>query len=624
MHFLAKSVVVRKLRLIFLVIGLTSVYYSASQTQDTAFLATIEVVDTRFSKDSIEDIWSSGQLSAAPSIFSNELIYLRSNGPGALSTFAYRGNAPHQMPVLWQGINLQNSMNGVVDLSLLPATFYSMQLEEDHTILSGHAQNHRALTFNTVNKLDALIQAGFCMGSYGHRQGIAGINFKSKFGRTIINYSNQFAENDFRFRDITRPGKPVSRLQNAVFASQYAGLDHFWAYNNQNIAVHFLYSAADRQIPPSLTEALNNNSQQDTSFRITFIYNINFLKDSLSFQPALLIDINEYLTDRHVTRTHVHQLAYSRRWTQGFNTELKYILENQSAHSTSFSLNEISRNRQDFILQSSLRINTALNLLFSSRWSQPDQLKGAFNYQMAAQYEGKWLDAVSKIGRSWQFPTLNDLFWPISGNPSLRPESSDYFILDLNKNFPLSPLWTLSAGLSSEWKRIADYILWRPVSGALWSPSNVKEVEIRCLEPHMEWIWTGRQIIFKWKSSFQYLNAVNRKVYDASQNSALGRQLIYTPEFQWRNKLLFKWKQAWSSTISHAYLGERSGTSDHSQMLGSAHLLSCSVMRDLKFKRMNYTLGIYAENILNTECQLIAYRPMPGFTANFNLIIKFK
>src|SRR5690606_26970277 len=136
---------------------------------------------------------------------------------------------------------------------------------------------------------------------------------------------------------------------------------------------------------PSLTEVFNNNSQQDTSFRITFIYNINFLQDSLSYQPAFLIDINEYLTDRHVTRTQVHQLAYTRNWSGSFNSEIKYILEKQSAHSTSFAASNITRNRHDYILQSTLRLNDKVNLYASVKWSQPEQFKGALNYQAGAE-----------------------------------------------------------------------------------------------------------------------------------------------------------------------------------------------------------------------------------------------
>lgn len=608
----------------YLVIGLATFYNGTSNAQDTLFLPTIEVMDTYLSQDSADIKWSPGNLSAAQSVFSNALIYLRSNGPGALSTFAYRGNAPHQMPVLWQGINLQNSMNGVVDLSLLPGTFYAMKLEDDHSVLGGHTQNHRALTFSAANQQDALMQAGISMGTYGHRQGVAKINFKTGIGRTILNYSMQFAENNFPYKDITRPGKPYSRLRNAAFASQNAGIDHFWDYRNQKIGVHFLYSAADRQIPPSLTEALNNNSQQDTSFRITLIYNINFLKDSFTYQPALMIDINKYLSDRHVTYTQIHQLSFRRKWTKSFNSELNYILENQTANSTSFTSGIIRRNRHDFILQNVLQFNSLIEYYSSARWSQPDQFKGSLYYQFGTKYTGKWISADAKVGRSWQFPTLNDLFWPISGNPGLRPERSDYLLLDLNKDFPLSPLWTLDAGLAIEWKRIDDYILWRPVSGNIWSPSNVRQVEIRCLEPHVKFLWIGKENRFHWKSSFQYLSAVSRKVYDASQLSAIGKQLIYTPVLQWRNELNYKWKNKWISSVSHIYMGERSGTGDHSHILDPAHLLSFRVIRVLKFRKLEYSFGVQAENILNTEYQLIAYRPMPGFTANLNLIVTLK
>ncbi len=612
----------RKLKLSVLTVGLLFFCKHLIAQTDTAFLATVEVVDHFIPPDTLDMNWKPGDLSAATALFSQELIYLRSTGPGSLSTFAYRGNAPHQMPVLWQGINIQNSMNGVVDLSLLPANFYRMSLNDDQTITGGHAQNHRALSFSSANKPDALFTAGISLGTYGHRQLMSKFNYQSKIGRTVMHFSHQNAKHNFRYKNITQAGQPVKRLENAAFKSTHLSLDHFVQFNQQNLAFHFLYSAADRQIPPSLTEANHSNSQQDTSLRFTLIYSLNFLKDSFSYQPAFMLDINQYLRDKHITHSHVHQFGYLRRWNHAFHSEFKYILDAQTANSTSFSRGLVSRLRHDFILQSSLARGKYWNFFENTRWTQSDQFTGAFFYQLGAQFDHRYFEVEVKGGRSWQFPTLNDLYWPISGNLNLRPEKSDYLTFEFKKEFPLFPNWAADAGLSLEWKRVDDYILWRPVSSAFWSPSNVKEVEIRSIDPNIKLRRTWDKSSFSVKSSLQYLSAISRKVYDASQSGALGRQLIYMPEFQFRNQFEMNFYRKWIFSLMHSYIGERSTTRDHSHLLMPAHLLSFSVQREFRIAGSEYTLSLNADNILNTQYQLIAYRPMPGITAYFNLIIK--
>jgi len=47
-------------------------------------------------------------------------VAVRANAPGALSTVSSRGAGPARTAVVWEGVNLQSTMNGVVDVSLLP------------------------------------------------------------------------------------------------------------------------------------------------------------------------------------------------------------------------------------------------------------------------------------------------------------------------------------------------------------------------------------------------------------------------------------------------------------------------------------------------------------------------
>ena len=50
----------------------------------------------------------------------NTPIYIRNYGSGGLATASFRGSNAYHTPVIWNGINIQNPMNGQIDFSAIP------------------------------------------------------------------------------------------------------------------------------------------------------------------------------------------------------------------------------------------------------------------------------------------------------------------------------------------------------------------------------------------------------------------------------------------------------------------------------------------------------------------------
>lgn len=71
-----------------------------------------------------------------------------------------------------------------------------------------------------------------------------------------------------------------------------------------------------------------------------------------------------------------------------------------------------------------------------------------------------------KAHRHQRFPTLNDMFWIPGGNPSLRAELGWEVRASLNRK---------SAGAELYHGRLADAIVWMPV-GTVWTPRNVASI----------------------------------------------------------------------------------------------------------------------------------------------------
>ena len=50
----------------------------------------------------------------------NTPIFIRNYGSGGLATASFRGSNAYHTPVIWNGINIQNPMNGQIDFSAIP------------------------------------------------------------------------------------------------------------------------------------------------------------------------------------------------------------------------------------------------------------------------------------------------------------------------------------------------------------------------------------------------------------------------------------------------------------------------------------------------------------------------
>ncbi len=78
------------------------------------------------------------------------------------------------------------------------------------------------------------------------------------------------------------------------------------------------------------------------------------------------------------------------------------------------------------------------------------------------------------LGRAFRAPTFNDLYWPKSGNPEIKPEFGDALQLGLD--------WKRNQGqsfsLTAYARKTKDLIAWVPDSAGIWHPTNINESDI--------------------------------------------------------------------------------------------------------------------------------------------------
>jgi vitamin B12 transporter len=80
----------------------------------------------------------------------------------------------------------------------------------------------------------------------------------------------------------------------------------------------------------------------------------------------------------------------------------------------------------------------------------------------------------ASAGRTFRTPGLNDLYWPLSGNPDLTPEYGWVYEMRIEAE----PRQHMFGAVSIFLRNIKDRIAWIPDTGGMWMPQNINELSI--------------------------------------------------------------------------------------------------------------------------------------------------
>ncbi|ENM5815973.1 TonB-dependent receptor [Vibrio mimicus] len=90
----------------------------------------------------------------------------------------------------------------------------------------------------------------------------------------------------------------------------------------------------------------------------------------------------------------------------------------------------------------------------------------------------EYVEFVASTGTGFKAPTFNDLYWPSSGNPDLKPETSKSSEVGIR-----SYLSFIQIEISAYRNEIEDMIDWAPTGpGGAWTPSNIDNAKIEGIE----------------------------------------------------------------------------------------------------------------------------------------------
>ena len=559
-------------------------------------------------------------------------IFIKSYGNNNLATPSFRGTTAHHTQIEWNGININSPMLGQTDLSQVPVSQF-----DGIEILYGAAGIARSsgafggivnLTTkpdwnNRLNVTLAQTFASFNNYSTNLNAVVGNANIQS---HTKVNFNR--GKNDFRFyNDYTQS---VMNQINSSYLKYGFSEDLFAKINNRHlISAKIWYSHNDTDIPPVTTNINpdHKEKQRDRSLRSLIEYKYVARKFNISMRSALVDQYMNYVNDS-LEANHQYYSFINRFRLQytGFSKvtikpglDLTYDWVNSDAY---------DGQKRRYILGGFAEIiyvpNPKLTISFLAREDLIDDKLMPFIPAIGAKYKPFRKANISfsgNIARNYRYPTLNDLYWDLFGNPDLLPEISyiaevgiAWNLLNMNRTL------FIEAEITGYYSFIENMIIWLPSSGsgAIWKPMNITEVLARGIETGINGSLLIGDATIQLNTTYNFCRSTYEKTKSAG-DASLGKQLIYIPVHSVNATLRASLRDFYFS-YTFNYVSKRyTGTDNQSFMPG--YNLS-NIFFGKNFQLINFVLSLQLEinNLFDLDYQSIANRPMPG--RNFSITLR--
>lgn len=567
--------------------------------------------------------------------------HLRAYGPGGLATASFRGTGSSHTAVLWNGINLLSPLSGQLDLSLVPVSFIDDASVQTGGVASlygngsigGTIHLNNAARFNDGMKLSSFVSGG-SFGSY--YKGVGASFGMKKFISSTKVFLND-ARNDFEY--LNKNIFPARKEKRDHTALHQKGIlqQNYWQPAAQHLlTLKFWYQDNTYQVPnPSSVLRKAEAIEQNTFYRAVAGWHFNHQFFDLSYQSAFIkhhlnyTDPSINIISRSTFNTMINtmesnfSLAKNTSMTSGFN----YTWEQGLADA--FGINTTQRSRMAVFSTLKWLPLTKWELAFAFREEWVNGSATPFAPSLTAKWKGTTgLDIYGSASRNYRIPTFNDLYWKGAGglgNADLKPELSISNELGFNYTSPTtvskSSLSFKTAAFSNS---VKDWILWTPVTAAIWSPQNVKRVWSRGIETQASARANSGKMAVELSFQYTFTRSTNLEIYQDSNSNELNKQLMFTPMHEGSITGRVLWK-GYSLNVVSSYTGKQYTDGDNNEFnaMRAYFITSLWMNKSVTLKKTKATLISEVNNIFNAAYQSRPGYPMPGRNYKLGITILF-
>ncbi|MFZ4523297.1 MAG: TonB-dependent receptor plug domain-containing protein [Bacteroidales bacterium] len=563
-------------------------------------------------------------------------IFIKSYGNGSLATPSFRGTTAQHTQVEWNGISLNSPMLGQVDLSQIPVSQF-----DGMEILYGAAGISRTsgafggvvnLVTNPdwTNRFNVLVSQS--IGSFKtfttNLNVVAGSpSFQS---HTKFNFSS--SENNFPYYNDYL--KENVRQQSASFALFGLSEELFRKIKDKHlISLKLRYNQADRNLPPTTTNYNESYNQVQNSNDLFAVLDYKFVekKYNLLVRSAFSDQKMHYILDSTINEVHqyyqfINKIKFTYSGIKRLSIKAGIDFTFDQVHSDAYNGTK-TRNTTSFFSELNYdigkKIRTSLVLREDLIDTQFLPLVPALGIEYFP-WKKADLSFCMNIARNYRYPTLNDLYWSLSGNPDLKPET-DYSI-ELGSVFnhhSKNQKFSINLNLTGYYNWIYQMITWSPANSNsnIWKPENIDEIRARGIESGLQVKFELIRFQFTFDNNYNFCHSTYQKA-SSTYDEKIGKQLIYIPVHTFNSTLAVeRWK--FYLNYNFCYISDRYTATNNLSMMPAYNLSNIIFGKNIQVKKFILSLQLNINNLFDLDYQSLPSRPMPGINCSFTIKVAF-
>lgn len=580
-------------------------------------------------------------------------------GVGGLKTVNIRSMGTNHVGVFYDGIELGNAQNGVVDLGR-----FSLDNMEAVTLYNGQksAIFQPAKDFSSAGSIYLQTRTPFFR--EGERQHLKATLKGGSFGtvnpalvwdrklsdRLSTSLSGEYLYTTGRYRftyrvadsydttAVRRNGDVQAvRLEGGLFGSLPRGYWRTKAYFYRSergypgAVVKNKFSHEDRQW--DMNAFAQGTYKQDFA-RYSLLLNAKYAYDYLHYladpnRDAALMYINNHYHQRELYLSAAQRYALTDRWDVSLSADYQMNALNADlvdfvyprrhtglvAAATSLRVGRVD-------LQASVLGTFVTERVKSGSASAEDRHEWTPTAVLAWRLTDEWT-ARAFYKRIFRIPTLNDLYYTFIGNVSLNPEFTSQYNVGATYARTFSGRWLrrVEAQADVYYNEVEDKIVAMPTSNFFrWTMVNLGKVEIRGIDvaAQADWLLPGGV------SLTSRLNYTFQRAQDFTDpdDSYYGGQIPYIPRNSGSATLQANWRR-WEANYSFIYTGERysSRANIPANYVLPWYTSDFSVARNIPLHRGTLKCTLEVNNLFNQQYEVVMSYPMPG--TNVKAILQY-
>ena len=587
-------------------------------------------------------------------------------GIGGMKTINIRSMGSQHVGVFYDGIQLGNAQNGLVDLGrfslddIEEISLYNGQKSEVFQPAKDFGSSGSIYLQPKTPSFKLNKKTNFVLRLKNSSIDLFNPSFRLEqkiSDRVSASFSSEFLQSDgiykFRYRKKYPDGETAydtiaKRFDSDINSKRFETSLH-GTLNNGNWNVRGYGYLSNRGIPGAIVNnrfgargqrMIDENyfvqanlikklfPKIQTQFKAKFAYDYTRFVDTLETQAALPV-INTYI-QKEVYLSSSNLYSVTPNWDFSANVDFQYNhldadLVNFSYPTRYTSLLAFATTYQwkklkflGSVLGTFVKEEVEMN---SKSPDKTEWTPAAFlSYQP---FDSKDLTIRAFYKNTFRMPTFNDLYYTVIGNSLLKPEFTNQYNLGFTyqKFYQNQALQSFYIKVDGYFNKVKDKIIAAP-NGSMfrWTMYNLGEVEIIGTDVNIQADVNVGNVKLKPLLSYTYQSS---RDFTDRNDSYFGNQIPYTPWNSGTFTLMSDYKD-WSFNYSFIYVGERYDVNQDNiayNYVQPWYTHDLSIQKKINWKNYQFKASLEVNNIFNQFYEVVLSYPMPG--RHFKLILSF-